>query len=124
MTDDDAGSLGEYLKQAREDAGLSLRDVATRSGVSFAHIRRLEQGERKPTVEVLQKVAEALSLNLDEVLSASGVKITQTLPEPRVYFRRKFGVSEDDAETMARLIEKYQGKGGQENGEDIANNDD
>jgi len=124
MTDDDAGSLGEYLKQAREETGFSLRDVAARSGVSFAHIRRLEQGERKPTLEVLQKVAEALSLDLDEVLSAMGVKMTRTLPEPRVYFRRKFGVSEDDAEVMARLIEKYQGKGGQENGEDIEDNND
>jgi len=124
MTDDDAGSLGEYLKQAREQAGFSLRDVAARSGVSFAHIRRLEQGERKPTLEVLQKIAEALSLDLDEVLSTIGVKMTRTLPEPRVYFRRKFGVSEDDAEVMARLIEKYQSKGGQENGEDNQDDDD
>jgi transcriptional regulator with XRE-family HTH domain len=124
MTDEDAGTLGEHLKRAREEAGLSLRDVAARSGVSFAHIRRLEQGERKPTLEILQKITEALSLNLDEVLTAAGVKMTGALAEPRVYFRRKFGVSEDDAEVMARLIEKYQGNGGQKNGEDIEDGDE
>jgi transcriptional regulator with XRE-family HTH domain len=124
MTDEDAGSLASYLKQAREDAGLSLRDLAARSGVSFAHIRRIEQGENKPAFEILQKITAALSLDLDEVLSAVGVKMTRTLPEPRVYFRRKFGVSEDDAETMAQLIEKYQSKGGQENGENIEDSDD
>ena len=119
MSDDDVESLSNYLKRAREEAGLSLREVAAKSGVSFAHIRRLEQGLRKPTVEVLQKVAEALALDLDEVLNAVGVKMTRTLPEPRVYFRRKFGVSEDDAEVMARLIEKYQKREENAHGEDI-----
>ena len=100
MTDDEADSLSQHLKRAREEAGLSLREVEARSGVSFAHIRRLENGERTPSIEVLQRVAEALSLDLDEVLSAVGIKTTRTLPEPRVYFRRKFGVSEEDAEVM------------------------
>lgn len=117
MTDEQADSVGEYLRKSREQAKLSLRDLENLSGVSFAHIRRIEQGENIPSVDVLQKLVEPLKLNIDELLAKFGIKLP--LPEPRVYFRRKFGVSEEDAEVMERLIEKYRIKGGSENGEDI-----
>lgn len=124
MTDSDAANLGNYLRERREAAGLSLRRVARLANINDSYLGRLERGEQNPTLEMLQKITDALSLNLDEVLTAVGVKMTQTLSEPRVYFRRKFGVSEDDAEVMARLIEKYQGKGGQKDGEDNQDDDD
>jgi len=118
MTDDEAASLGAYLRSERETAGLSLRQLAEAAHVAHGYLARLERGEQSnPTIEVLQKIAQALALDFDELLTKFGVQ--RTLPEPRVYFRRKFGVSEDDAEVMARLIEKYREKGGQENGEDI-----
>jgi len=118
MTDGRAASLGAYLRSERESAGLSLRQLAELSHVAHGYLARLERGEQSnPTIDMLQKIAEALSLDFDELLAKFGIK--RTLPEPRVYFRRKFGVSEDDAEVMARLIEKYQEKGGNKNGEDI-----
>lgn len=117
MTDEQAESVGGYLKKAREQAGYSLRDLENISGVSFAHIRRIEQGENKPSVDVLQKLVQPLELDIDELLAKFGIKLP--LPEPRVYFRRKFGVSEEDAAVMERLIEKYREKGGRENGEHI-----
>jgi transcriptional regulator with XRE-family HTH domain len=118
MTHDEAASLGAYLRAAREAAGLSLRQLAERAGVGHAYLSRLELGEQSnPTIEVLQKITQALSLDFDELLAKFGIK--RPLPEPRVYFRRKFGVSEEDAEVMERLIEKYRVMGGSENGENI-----
>jgi|SRR5882724_4881031 len=125
MTDSEAASLGDYLREKREAAGLSIRAAARKADVNDRYLGRLENGEQgNPTIEVLQKLAEALSFDLDESLNTLGVRMTRTLPELRVYFRRKFGASEDDAEMMARLIEKYQGKEEQENGEDIENSDE
>ena len=119
MTDEHATPVSEKLRRAREESGLSLRQVSERSGVSFAQIRRVEQGLRTATPDFLQKVAPVLSLDLESVLEPSSI----ILPEPRAYFRRKFGVSEQDAEVMARLIEKYQTKGGINDGENIEDSD-
>lgn len=119
MTDEDAGALADSLRRARLEAGLSFRELAAKSGVSSSQIRRIEEGENTPTVEALRKLATALELDLTELFESLGIARGRSLPEPRVYFRRKFGVSEHDAEMMARLVEKYQGNGEVEHGEDI-----
>ena len=53
------------LKKAREAAGLSLADVAERSGIDKAALRRLENGVHdNPTVETLMRYAAALGKRL------------------------------------------------------------
>jgi ribosome-binding protein aMBF1 (putative translation factor) len=64
--------LGDYLsileavaalKKAREAAGLSLSDVAERSGIDRAQLSRIENGQHmNPTVSTLQRYAHALGL--------------------------------------------------------------
>ena len=64
--------LGDYLsiveavaalRKAREAAGLSLTDVAERSGIDRAALSRIENGQHKnPTVTTLQRYARALGL--------------------------------------------------------------
>jgi ribosome-binding protein aMBF1 (putative translation factor) len=48
------------LRQAREAAGLSLADVAERTGMDKAFVSRLETGKGNPTVETLARYAAAL----------------------------------------------------------------
>lgn len=53
------------LKKAREAAGLSLADVAERSGIDKAALSRLETGVHdNPTVETLMRYATALGKKL------------------------------------------------------------
>lgn len=42
----DPKTIGESMRKAREDAGLSLRQVATRMGYSAAYVSDLERGQR------------------------------------------------------------------------------
>lgn len=50
------------LKELREEAALSQRDLAAMSGVGHATICRLEQGKQKPTHKTRRKVAKALGV--------------------------------------------------------------
>jgi ribosome-binding protein aMBF1 (putative translation factor) len=51
----------QALKQEREQSGLSIRDVAERSGLDRAVVRRLENGKQdNPTVATLMRYAAAL----------------------------------------------------------------
>jgi len=59
-----AAEVGERVRQAREAAGLSQRDLASRMGTSQAAVARLEAGGVGATLTTLQRVAAALDLEL------------------------------------------------------------
>jgi ribosome-binding protein aMBF1 (putative translation factor) len=56
--------VGEKIRDAREAAGLSQRELARRMGTSQAAIARLEAGGVGATLTTLQRVAHALNLRL------------------------------------------------------------
>jgi transcriptional regulator with XRE-family HTH domain len=53
------------IREARKDAGLSLRALADRADVSFTTISRIELGQTDPTIGTLRKVLGALGEDLD-----------------------------------------------------------
>ena len=63
--------VGEKVRDAREAAGLSQRDLAARMGTSQAAVARLEAGGVGATLTTLQKVAAALDLKITVELSAA-----------------------------------------------------
>ena len=63
--------VGEKVRDAREAAGLSQRQLASRMGTSQAAVARLEAGGVGATLTTLQKVAAALDLKITVELSAA-----------------------------------------------------
>ncbi len=61
--------VGEQIRDAREHAALTQRELATRMGTSQAAVARLEAGGVGATLTTLQKVATALDLNISFELS-------------------------------------------------------
>ena len=52
------------LRQWRQRRGLSLRELGERSGVSYVTIQRVEAGKTSPTVQLLEKLANALGISV------------------------------------------------------------
>ena len=63
-----APTLGPRLKALREGTGLSLRDLAERSGVSAPMLSQVERSETSPTVAVATRIAAGLDLTLSQLL--------------------------------------------------------
>ena len=63
-----APPIGARVRALREAMGLSLRDLAERSGVSAPMLSQVERGETSPTLVVAAKVAEGLELTLSQLL--------------------------------------------------------
>lgn len=98
-------SLGERLRSERERTGWSQRQFARMVGVHHSYLARLENGETtNPAAELLQRMAEVLEVDATDLLVYIGVK--PSLPEPRIYFRHRYGLSPEQAEQAARLIEQ------------------
>jgi XRE family transcriptional regulator, regulator of sulfur utilization len=60
--------VGSRIRALREAMGLSLRDLAERSGVSAPMLSQVERGETSPTLAVASKIATGLELSLSQLL--------------------------------------------------------
>lgn len=66
-------SLGEYLKEQRTAARLSLRQLADQAGVSNPYLSQIERGLRKPSADVLQQIAKALRISAEQLYVRAGI---------------------------------------------------
>lgn len=64
----DRTAVGVRIRALRDAMGLSLRDLAGRSGVSAPMLSQVERGETSPTLAVAEKIAAGLELTLSQLL--------------------------------------------------------
>jgi transcriptional regulator with XRE-family HTH domain len=65
---DSASNVGERVRTLREAKGLSLRELALRSGVSAPMLSQVERGQTSPTLAVAARIAAGLGLGLSALL--------------------------------------------------------
>src|SRR3546814_17731200 len=66
-------TLGDYLKEQRTTAELSLRQLAEQAGVSNPYLSQIERGLRKPSADVLQQLAKALRISAEQLYIRAGI---------------------------------------------------
>jgi transcriptional regulator with XRE-family HTH domain len=66
-------SLGDYLREQRLSAQLSLRQLAEQTGVSNPYLSQIERGLRRPSAEVLQQLAKALRVSAETLYVRAGI---------------------------------------------------
>lgn len=67
------GNLGEYLREQRRTAQLTLRQLADAAGVSNPYLSQIERGLRKPSAEILQQLAKALRISAETLYVQAGI---------------------------------------------------
>ena len=65
--------LGAYIREQRESAQYSLRQLASVSGVSNPYLSQIERGLRKPSADVLQQLAKALQISAETLYVRAGL---------------------------------------------------
>lgn len=66
-------TLGDYLREQRMSARLSLRQLAEQAGVSNPYLSQIERGLRRPSAEVLQQLAKALRISAEQLYVRAGI---------------------------------------------------
>jgi transcriptional regulator with XRE-family HTH domain len=66
-------SLGDYLREQRVSARLSLRQLAEQAGVSNPYLSQIERGLRRPSADVLQQLAKALRISAEQLYLRAGI---------------------------------------------------
>lgn len=72
MALDHRNSLGTIVKQQRVARGMTLQELAAESGVSAAHLGRIERRERFPSAPTLQRIAKPLGFKENDLLTVAG----------------------------------------------------
>jgi len=67
------GSIGEYIRQQREQAKISLRQLASAAGVSNPYLSQIERGLRRPSAEILQQIAKGLRISAEALYVQAGI---------------------------------------------------
>ena len=105
-------TLGTLVRHARERAGLSLRHLEAITSVPRNTLHRLERDQLDtPSPVTLQRLADALELNRDDLFAFVGYRPSATLPSLAPYLRAKYQLPPDAAaeahEALQGILERY-----------------
>ena len=65
--------VGDYIREQRHAAQVSLRQLAKTAGVSNPYLSQVERGLRKPSAEILQQIAKALRISAEQLYVQAGI---------------------------------------------------
>src|SRR6202046_2663689 len=66
-------AIGEYIRQQREQAKISMRQLAQAAGVSNPYLSQIERGLRRPSAEILQQIAKGLRISAEALYVQAGI---------------------------------------------------
>ncbi|HXA29423.1 MAG TPA: helix-turn-helix domain-containing protein [Candidatus Angelobacter sp.] len=102
----DLVALGEFVKQRREERGISRRQLAERSGVPYATLQHLEVANREPRADTLEKIAPLLGLRLADLYTLAGIALPSGLPSLAPLLRTRYGLPQDAIAEAEQHIEE------------------
>jgi transcriptional regulator with XRE-family HTH domain len=86
------GELGSFIREQRRAARLSLRKLSEYADISNPYLSQIERGLRKPSAEILQKIAKALQISAETLYVRAGILdenrdhdlVSEILQDPRL----------------------------------------
>lgn len=105
--ENDPGDIGSRIRRFREQAGLSLSELASRAGVSKGYIWALENEEsperRRPSGNSLFRIAGALGVTASELYAARTPLEETGIPEGLKDLAEEEGLPESDVVMLSRI---------------------
>jgi transcriptional regulator with XRE-family HTH domain len=65
-------AIGAYIKEQREQAKISLRQLAQSAGISNPYLSQIERGLRRPSADILQQIAKGLRISAEALYVQAG----------------------------------------------------
>jgi transcriptional regulator with XRE-family HTH domain len=69
----DVAGLGGYIREQRDQAEMSLRQLAAAANVSNPYLSQVERGLRKPSAEILNRIAQGLRISAESLYVRAGI---------------------------------------------------
>ncbi|WP_232376391.1 helix-turn-helix domain-containing protein [Amycolatopsis aidingensis] len=99
--------IGEYIRQQRNTAKISLRQLSKLAGVSNPYLSQIERGVRKPSAEILQQIAKGLRISAEALYVQAGIlDLPAGGPVPEA-IRADAGLTERQKQVLLDVYESF-----------------
>jgi transcriptional regulator with XRE-family HTH domain len=68
-----ASSIGAFIREQREQAKISMRQLAQSAGISNPYLSQVERGLRRPSADILQQIAKGLRISAEALYVQAGI---------------------------------------------------
>jgi transcriptional regulator with XRE-family HTH domain len=103
----DAAQVGRNVRTQRERAGLSLAQLSEATGISKAHLVRLENKPANPSLELLQRIAEALDVTIADLVGGPRLTfrfaVDEEIPTSLQAFADNAELTDDEVRTLSSI---------------------
>src|SRR5437899_3455159 len=100
--------LGEFIREQRAVARLSLRKLSDVAGISNPYLSQIERGLRKPSAEILQQIARALRISAETLYVRAGILEDRDTDHDLVgEILRDTAITEDQKQTLIKIYESF-----------------
>ena len=72
MSPMNVNTIGSYIREQREQARISLRQLAQNAGISNPYLSQIERGLRRPSADILQQIARGLRISAEALYVQAG----------------------------------------------------
>jgi transcriptional regulator with XRE-family HTH domain len=72
MSPVNVNTIGSYIREQREQARISLRQLAQNAGISNPYLSQIERGLRRPSADILQQIAKGLRISAEALYVQAG----------------------------------------------------
>jgi transcriptional regulator with XRE-family HTH domain len=101
-------AIGEFIREQREQAEVSLRQLAKRAGVSNPYLSQVERGLRKPSAQILQQIAKGLRISAEQLYVRAGLLDDRPGdPELIAAILADSGLSERQKQVLVEIYESF-----------------
>lgn len=98
--------LGNFIRDQRNTAQLSLRRLSSLAGISNPYLSQIERGLRKPSAEILQGIAKGLRISSETLYVRAGILHPQERQNVMDSIRNEEGLDEDQRDLLLEMYAK------------------
>jgi transcriptional regulator with XRE-family HTH domain len=103
------GDLGEFIRDQRRTARLSLRKLSELAGISNPYLSQIERGLRKPSAEILQAIARALRISSETLYVRAGILEERDDVQDLVeHIQRDITINERQKQALVEIYRSFQ----------------
>jgi transcriptional regulator with XRE-family HTH domain len=110
-----SAAIGEFIREQREQAHVSLRQLARLAGVSNPYLSQIERGLRKPSADILQQIAKGLRISAEQLYIRAGIlESREGNPELIAAILADEGLGERQKQVLVDIYESFRRENAQQ----------
>jgi transcriptional regulator with XRE-family HTH domain len=99
--------VGEFIRQQRERSAISLRKLADRAGISNPYLSQIERGVRKPSAEILKRIAHGLSVSAESLYERAGLLEGREVPSVEAAIEEDTVLTERQKQALREIYRSF-----------------